>query len=77
VLDQLLLATVRVPVLLLWGANDALFPPPAGTLQRLHFLGSRDVTQVQIPDTGHAVTLERSHLTLIADMSAWLGARGF
>jgi pimeloyl-ACP methyl ester carboxylesterase len=76
VLDHLLLPTIHVPVLLVYGANDALFPPPAGLLQRLHFLGTQDVTLTQIPDTGHAVTLERSHLTLVGDVSAWLGARG-
>jgi pimeloyl-ACP methyl ester carboxylesterase len=77
VFDNLLLPTIKVPVLLVFGANDALFPPPAGTLQRLHFLGSRDVTFDQIPNTGHAVTLERSEPTLLADVSAWLAARGF
>jgi pimeloyl-ACP methyl ester carboxylesterase len=77
IIDQLLLATIRVPVLLLYGADDALFPPPAGTLQRLHFLGTNDVTLTQLPDTGHAVTLERSHLSLVADVSAWLSGRGF
>jgi hypothetical protein len=30
-LDHLMLPTVTVPVLLLYGSNDALFPPPAGT----------------------------------------------
>jgi pimeloyl-ACP methyl ester carboxylesterase len=77
VLDQLLLSTIRVPVLLLYGANDALFPPPAGSLERLHLLGSSDVSLDQIPDTGHAVTLERSAPTLVADVSRWLAARGF
>lgn len=77
VLDQVLLATIRTPVLLVFGTADALFPPPAGILQRLHFLGSHDVTLDQIPDTGHAVTLERSHLQLVADISGWLAARGF
>jgi pimeloyl-ACP methyl ester carboxylesterase len=77
VLDNFLLPTIHVPVLLVFGANDALFPPPAGILQRLHFLGSKDVTFHQIPDTGHAVTLERSEPTLRADVSGWLAARGF
>jgi pimeloyl-ACP methyl ester carboxylesterase len=75
--DQLLLPLIHVPVLLLAGANDALFPPLAMKLQRLHFFGSHDVTSVQIPATGHAVTLGRTAPTLVDDMSAWLGARGF
>jgi pimeloyl-ACP methyl ester carboxylesterase len=77
VTDQLLLPLIHVPVLLLAGAHDALFPPLAMRLQRLHFFGSRDVASVQIPATGHAVTLGRTAPTLVADMSAWLGARGF
>ncbi len=77
VFDQLLLSTIHVPVMLVFGANDALFPPPAGQLQRLHFFGSHDVTFVQIPDTGHAVTLGRTAPTLIVQLSHWLSARGF
>jgi pimeloyl-ACP methyl ester carboxylesterase len=77
VLDQLLLSTIHVPVLLLYGANDALFPPPSGTFQRLHFSGTHDVTLTELPDTGHAVTLERTHATLVCDLSRWLRTRGF
>jgi pimeloyl-ACP methyl ester carboxylesterase len=77
VLDQLLLATIRVPTLLLYGADDALFPPPAGSLQRLRFTGSRDVTLTVLPHTGHAVTLGRTAPVFVADLSAWLAARGF
>jgi pimeloyl-ACP methyl ester carboxylesterase len=77
VLDALLPATIRVPVLLLYGADDALFPPPAGSLQRLHFLGSPNVRMVLVPDTGHAVTLERSAPLIVGAVSQWLTARGF
>jgi pimeloyl-ACP methyl ester carboxylesterase len=76
-LDHLMLPTVTVPVLLLYGSNDALFPPPAGTLQQLHFVGGHDVSLIQLADTGHAVTLERSAPLLVADLSSWLAARGF
>jgi pimeloyl-ACP methyl ester carboxylesterase len=75
--DQLFVPTIRVPVLLLYGAGDALFPPPAGTIQRLRFLGAKSVTFKQVPNTGHAVTLERTAPTVLADISSWLGARGF
>jgi pimeloyl-ACP methyl ester carboxylesterase len=76
-LDHLMLPTVAVPVLLLYGSNDALFPPPAGMLQQLHFVSSHDVSLIQLADTGHAVTLERSAPLLVADVSSWLAARGF
>jgi pimeloyl-ACP methyl ester carboxylesterase len=75
--DQLFTPTIRVPVLLLLGANDALFPPPDGVLQRLHFIGSKSVTFIQVPDTGHAVTLGRTAPMVFSDISSWLTARGF
>src|SRR5437879_5732638 len=38
--DHLMVPTITLPVLLVYGANDALFPPPAGTEQEAQFLGS-------------------------------------
>ena len=75
--DHLMVPTITVPVLLVLGANDALFPPPAGTEQQAQFLGSSDVSLIQLPNTGHALTLERSAPTFTADISRWLAARGF
>ena len=77
--DIALLATVRVPVLLVYGHNDALFQDnPAGTrLQRAHYVGSDDVTDIFMPDTGHALTLERNAPALRAQVSDWLAGRGF
>jgi pimeloyl-ACP methyl ester carboxylesterase len=75
--DHLMVPTITVPVLLVFGANDALFPPPAGTEQEAQFLGSSDVSLLQLPNTGHALTLERSAPTFTADISRWLAARGF
>ena len=75
--DHLMVPTITVPVLLVLGANDALFPPPAGTEQEAQFLGSSDVSLIQLPNTGHALTLERSAPTFTADISRWLAARGF
>jgi pimeloyl-ACP methyl ester carboxylesterase len=72
-----MLPTVTAPVLLVYGDNDALFPPPAGSEQRAQFTGSSDVSLIQLPDTGHAVTLERSFPTLVADVAGWLSARRF
>ena len=75
--DHLMVPTITVPVLLVFGANDALFPPPAGTEQEAQFLGSSDVSLIQLPNTGHALTLERSAPTFSADISRWLAARRF
>jgi len=77
VLSQLLLATVKVPVLVACGSADALFPPPACTLQRLHFLASKDVTLATIRGGEHAITLGGSAAAFRDQMSSWLAARGF
>ncbi|WP_205697103.1 alpha/beta hydrolase [Conexibacter sp. SYSU D00693] len=77
VLDVLRNGTIEVPVLLAHGANDALFPPPAGPLERALFLGSQDVTQVTLPRTGHAMTLGRTSPAFRATVGDWLVARGF
>jgi pimeloyl-ACP methyl ester carboxylesterase len=75
--DAANLLQVHVPVLLAGGADDALFPPPAQQLQRLLFLGSKDVTQVTLPDTGHAVTLGRTAPLFRSTVASWLCARGY
>jgi pimeloyl-ACP methyl ester carboxylesterase len=75
--DHLMVPTITVPVLLIFGANDALFPPPAGAEQAAQFVGSSHVSLIQLADTGHALTLERSAPTFTADISQWLAARGF
>ncbi|GAA5163005.1 alpha/beta hydrolase [Pseudonocardia eucalypti] len=77
--DVALLAAVHVPVLLVYGQNDALFQDNAvGTRrQKAHFVGSGDVTDVFLPGTGHAQTLGRSAPKMRAAVSDWLAARGF
>jgi pimeloyl-ACP methyl ester carboxylesterase len=72
VTDQLTLKTVTVPVLLVSGANDAVFPPPAGERQKAMFSGSANVSLVTIPDTGHALALERSAPQFRAAVAGWL-----
>lgn len=68
---------IKVPVLEILGANDALFSPPSGLLQSLKsFLGSSSLTFKQLPGTGHAITLGRSHAAFRAAMDAWLTQRG-
>jgi pimeloyl-ACP methyl ester carboxylesterase len=72
VTDQVALKTVTVPVLLVFGANDALFPPPAGERQKAMFSGSANVSLVSVPDTGHALALERSAPQFRAEVARWL-----
>jgi hypothetical protein len=69
--------TVQVPVLIVNGADDALFPPPDGDLEKQLFLGNPDVTQVTLPATGHAVTLGRTAPKFRSVVGRWLQQRGF
>ena len=50
---------------------------PADVAQSALPLASSDVSLIQLPNTGHALTLERSAPTFTADISRWLAARGF
>jgi pimeloyl-ACP methyl ester carboxylesterase len=77
VIDALSANSIKVPVLIVNGQNDALFPPPAGQLEQLLFSGNPDVKQVTLPATGHAVTLGRTAPQYRATVGAWLRGHGF
>jgi len=77
VLSQLLLTQIQVPVLLVCGDQDAIFPPPACDLQALHFLGNHDFTHLTIAGAGHAVTLGNTAAAFRDGVSAWLANHGF
>ena len=65
---------VDVPVLVVTGGSDKLFPPPAGASQAALFTGSPSVTQTTIAGSGHAYTLEHTHAALEHDIDSWLDA---
>lgn len=71
VLDQIVSHAVRVPVLLLFGAEDALNRPDAEKLQRLAFLG-QPVTSHTLPGTGGALPLEESARQTQELVADWL-----
>ncbi|MGQ0626326.1 MAG: alpha/beta hydrolase [Sporichthyaceae bacterium] len=75
VTDAVMLASIDVPVLVITGAQDAFFADPA--MQASLFTGSSDVEAIRLPDTGHAITLERSAPAFRKAMAGWLGDRGF
>jgi pimeloyl-ACP methyl ester carboxylesterase len=75
--DALTIPGIHVPVLLLLGQDDALFTPPVANFGRLEYLGSGDVTQTILPDTGHALLLGNTAPAARAALTSWLGARGF
>ena len=68
------LALVKVPVLIVTGGSDALFPPPAGPDQARLFTHSPSVAVTTLPATAHAITLERAHNQFVKVVDRWLGA---
>jgi pimeloyl-ACP methyl ester carboxylesterase len=68
--DAALLRTIRIPVLVVAGEQDAFFPDPES--QGKLFSGSPDVVVSRLPDTGHAITLGHSAPTFRALMAEWL-----
>ncbi len=68
---------ITSPVLVISGADDALFTPPTNRLQAATaYPRSPDVQLVELPRTGHAVTLGRSHEAFRAAMDRWLAKHG-
>jgi pimeloyl-ACP methyl ester carboxylesterase len=71
--DPVELRAVTVPVLLVYGADDALLDPALAPVQASHF-GSSDVRTLILPDTGHLLMLERTAPVFRRDLSTWLRA---
>jgi len=69
-MDTALLRSIRVPVLVLGGAQDAFFPDPES--QAKLFTGSPDVVAASLPDTGHAITLGYSAPAVRGEIGGWL-----
>lgn len=65
------------PVLLVFGQNDALFPPPAGALAKTTFGGTPDIQLAEIPQTGHAVALGRTAPQVRSTVLNWLNGHQF
>jgi pimeloyl-ACP methyl ester carboxylesterase len=71
--NQALLPTLTVPVLLVYGNQDALWSQPsAGQNNKNHFLSSRSVTAEFLDNTGSAVALERTAPQFRTIVSKWL-----
>jgi pimeloyl-ACP methyl ester carboxylesterase len=69
--------SVKVPTLIVNGGDDALFPFPDGPAERSLFVGNRDVTQVTVPQTGHAVTFGRTAPQFRRTVGDWLKGHGY
>lgn len=67
---------ITTPTLVLTGGRDAIYPVPA-TKQASLLTGSKDVTPVTVPETGHALALHRSADQFEAHVSTWLVGHRF
>jgi pimeloyl-ACP methyl ester carboxylesterase len=76
--NELNLASIDVPVALLYGEQDKFITWPLAASQRRHFTGSPEVTILHFPDTGHVIPLERTASSLLHPaLDAWLDGHGF
>lgn len=75
--NQHLLGDVTVPVLLVYGEDDAMWDhPTAGEQHRDRFTGAPSVELVFVPETGGAIALERSAQMLRSTVAGWLCQNG-
>jgi pimeloyl-ACP methyl ester carboxylesterase len=74
--DKRHLSRIKVPVLLVQGAKDTLFPPPSVRRQVARFVNAKSVTYKSLPGTGHALTLETTHTQLEASVASFLTRQG-
>lgn len=65
---------IHVPVLIIAGGRDALFPPAGLPRQAALYTGTNHVKVVTIAGTAHAVTLERTHHVFERAVARWLTA---
>lgn len=68
--------SIKVPAVVLCGANDALYPTFGCDAQAERF-GSKDKRSITIKNAGHALPLEKTASTFRAKLGDWLSARGF
>ena len=65
--------SITVPVLIIAGGSDALFPVPAGPDQASLFTGAASVDQVTLPTVAHAITLEHVYEpSALRPLNDWL-----
>ncbi len=67
---------IKVPAVVVCGANDALYAPFGCDAQAARF-GGRDKRSISIRNAGHALPLEATAKTFRSKLGSWLSARGF
>ena len=74
--DLVNVPSIEVPVLIITGGSDALFPVPAGPDQASLFTGAASVDQVTLPNFAHAITLEHAYVpSALRPYNDWLQKR--
>lgn len=68
---------VQVPVLVVAGQSDAIYPEPAGEDLAGQFTGSSDVQLVTLPGTAHSLATEASAPQWSQAVASWLDEQGF
>lgn len=69
-------ADVHIPVLVVAGGADGVYPAPAGQDTASQFTGSPDVKLVTLAGTGHSLTTEDTAATFSSKVSKWLDRHG-
>jgi pimeloyl-ACP methyl ester carboxylesterase len=67
---------IKVPAVVLCGANDALYAPFGCEAQAERFTG-KDKRTIIIKNAGHALPLEKPASTFRSKLGSWLSRRGF
>ena len=75
-LDQKYVPQISVPVLIISGGSDALFPSAGLPRQAALYDGSSSVRVVTVPNAAHAITLERPHHRFERAVARWLRTHG-
>jgi len=72
--SRFLLATITIPVLVVLGDKDELFPGAQGPNEMLWFAGTSDKTLIRLPNDGHAFMLQKDAPVAFAKIAGWLDA---
>ena len=72
--SRFLLPLITIPVLVVLGDKDALFPGAQGPNEMLWFAGTSDKTLIRLPNDGHAFMLQKDAPAANAAIARWLAA---
>jgi len=72
--SRFLLASIKMPVLLVLAENDALFPASFGAQELTWFAPTTDVSLLVAPQAGHVFMLQRNASATNSKIADWLDA---